>query len=234
MEHLNQAIRCLVISGKIASGKTTLSNEIIQIAEKYNIVCYKLCFATRLKELVAELFHSSTNGRMKNREILVNMGQSMRDIDPNVWVNCLLRELEDKQKENPNALFIVEDGRFPNEIEALKAKGFYCLRLEIDEVEQLNRIQYTYSDIWKQHWKNRNDISETSLNCDMDYWDEIWTSENWPCVEEWMFRVFDIIHSCETKPNCSEPNCSEPNCSEPNCSEPNCSEFDVVSNNEQK
>jgi hypothetical protein len=189
-EQKKQITRCLVISGKMTSGKTTLTNTIMNIAEQHNIKCYKLCFATRLKELVTELFDLSTNGRTKNRDILVNVGQSMRDIDSNVWVNCLLRELEEKQKEHPDAFFIVEDGRFPNEIEALKSIGFYALRLEIDEDEQLTRIQYSYSDIWEQHWNNRNNVSETSLDRNMVYWNDVWDVNHWPDVEKWLLQNF--------------------------------------------
>ncbi len=87
-------VRNILISGKITSGKTFLLNKLIDISLKNDITYQKLAFAKRLKELCYELFDMKTGDNNKNRDLLVNFAQKMRDIDPDVWIRPVLRDFE--------------------------------------------------------------------------------------------------------------------------------------------
>jgi hypothetical protein len=180
MNHTN-----ILISGKITSGKTYLTEQLILLGKKYGIHYKKLAFAKRLKELCYELFDMQQGDNNKNRDLLVNFAQKMRDIDQDVWIRPVLREIND----NPTSTFIIEDGRFPNEIINVKNKGFYCIRLEINEDIQKQRIIEKYGDKWESHWNNRHDISDTAVDNMDDMWDEVWNVNYWPDLESWWYKL---------------------------------------------
>ena len=54
--------------------------------------------------------------KIKNRELLQSIGTKMREIDEDIWIKYVL-------KNNKNNI-IIDDLRYPNELEALKRK-FY-------------------------------------------------------------------------------------------------------------
>ena len=78
------------ICGKMCSGKSTLANHILRTFPGYQ----KYSFAKRVKELCVELFDM----KGKDRELLITFANSMRDIDPNVWIRQVLKETKDKEK----------------------------------------------------------------------------------------------------------------------------------------
>ena len=48
----------------------------------------KFSFADKLKEIAKDLFFM----KEKNRNLLINIGQKMRDIDENIWVNYTIKK----------------------------------------------------------------------------------------------------------------------------------------------
>ena len=64
--------------GKMCSGKTHVSNILSR-----HCALKKFAFADKVKDIAKDLF----NMKQKNRKLLQEIGQSMRDIDPNVWIN---------------------------------------------------------------------------------------------------------------------------------------------------
>ena len=141
----------IAISGKMCTGKTFISNLLINHFEKENIKLHKLSFADDVYKIARELFSMKT----KNRQLLQSIGTKMREIDSNVWVNYLL-------KTHKNENLIVEDGRYENEIKALHKNGFYIIKLELDKDTQLKRLMEKYPDTYNNHIKNLNHESETS------------------------------------------------------------------------
>ena len=139
----------IAICGKMCSGKTTLANHIMRSFPGYQ----KYSFAKRVKELCIELFDM----KGKDRDLLITFANSMREIDPNVWINQVLQET--KGKDN----CIIDDVRYQNEINALIKDGWKIIQLHIPYELQKKRIIKTYPDNYQEHLDKMNHISEQNL-----------------------------------------------------------------------
>ena len=127
----------IAIIGKMGSGKTTLAK---YIKNNYN---YKiLSFANPVKKYANEIF----NIKVKDRAILQDFAQKIKEIDPDVWVNYLIRQITTDN-------IVVDDLRFPNEYDALKKLGFIFIKLEIEPEFQNQRLKETYKTSYKEHIK---------------------------------------------------------------------------------
>ena len=144
----------IAFCGRLASGKTTASQIIEEMMDDVNI----LSFASRLKELATELYGMPVD--KKNRSLLQNLGQKMKEIDHNVWVNAVVNKIN-KMDKNEN--IIIDDLRFPNEWEALKSLGFIIIRLKVEPSIQIERIKKTYPDNWGVHLERLEHITEIAL-----------------------------------------------------------------------
>jgi cytidylate kinase len=143
----------IAISGQMGSGKTTLANH---INKHFNNIYYITSFAKKLKEIACELFNMDINN--KDRLLLQQLGQSMRNINNDVWINYTIK---DSNKYND---VIIDDVRFENEIYTLKQNNFILIKLNISNNLQVSRLHKTYCNNVKSHINNSSDISETSIN----------------------------------------------------------------------
>lgn len=144
----------IVLIGKMGSGKTTIARYLVN---NYNF--NKIAFADRVKELAIELFDM----KEKNRSLLINLAEKMKNIDSNVWINATFKKI-DKYLENNNNI-VIDDCRFKNEYDALKMKynNLIFIKLEISKEEQEKRLKNIYTN-FKDHINCKNDYSEHDLN----------------------------------------------------------------------
>lgn len=132
----------IVISGAARSGKDTLADCIIKKMPKY----VKIAYADALKEQVMEEFDLTYNqlyGDLKEvpdvrykkqsggfwtpREMMQFIGtDAYRSIDDLHWINKLFDRINAGGHKN----VIVTDGRFSNEITAIKDKGGFHVRIQ--------------------------------------------------------------------------------------------------------
>ena len=83
----------IAILGKMCSGKTTLCNQIDDhFTDMDHITIIRLSFARKVKDIAIDLFGMSSDPKKKNRQLTVDIGTKMREIDPNVWANYTVRE----------------------------------------------------------------------------------------------------------------------------------------------
>ena len=94
------------------------------------------------------------NPEVKDRTLLTSIGQKMREIDPDVWVNYVISECKDTE------YCLVDDLRYQNEYETLVKNGFKIIQLNISDELQEERIKIVYPDNYEDHLKNRNHSSE--------------------------------------------------------------------------
>ncbi len=134
------------ILGKMGAGKTTLANEFIRQYPDF----VKIAFADKIKELAADLFDMNE----KDRQLLQAIGESMRKINPDVWINYAIKRARDHK------YVIIDDVRYENEISALKREGFTIIYLDIDRDTQLLRLQDTYGDNYQHHANGDHHESE--------------------------------------------------------------------------
>ena len=135
----------IVVAGKMCSGKTTIANMIMQYNSEYK----KYSFSQKIKDIATELF----NMKNKDRSLLIKIGGHMREIDNNVWVNYLMKNINTDK-------CIIDDLRYQNELDACLKNNFKIIKLVISKEEQINRIKKLYPKNYKDHIKNLNHISE--------------------------------------------------------------------------
>ena len=149
-------MRCVAISGKMCTGKSTL----LKILQSKEPLFTRVSLADPVKD-VAWNYFMMPKGE-KDRKLLQQIGQRFRSIRASVWIDILHHKgnLMLTKGEFP----ICDDVRFPNELESMRDKNWVLVRLTLPEEEQLNRIKRTYGNGWEGHWVNRNEESETSLD----------------------------------------------------------------------
>ena len=132
--------------GKMASGKSTMASRILQTFPNMKL----MSIAEPVKNIARDLFDMKT----KDRALLQTIGTKMREIDPDIWVNVLLRKI--KTTDN----IIIDDVRFENEILILKKAGFKIFYLDIDQEEQVKYLKETYKTDYTAHMQCRTHESE--------------------------------------------------------------------------
>jgi dephospho-CoA kinase len=152
------------ICGRMASGKTTLANELEKqflrqrkVALEEN-VC-QMSLAGKVKEIARDLFFMQG----KDRPLLQKIGMKMREIEENVWLDYVL-ESANRQL----GIVIVDDVRFINEAVTMKENEWIMIKIVVDEETQLERLKKTYPYDWERHWENRNNPSESQVDHILD------------------------------------------------------------------
>ena len=137
----------IAVCGKMASGKTTLADWFVEHHD-----FQKISLAAKVKSIAADLFGMVH----KDRRLLQQIGMKMREIREDVWIDYLINHEGDN--------LIVDDVRFINEAEKLKAAGWTIVRINIDDELQKERLKITYPDDWEVHWNSRQDASEAQVD----------------------------------------------------------------------
>jgi dephospho-CoA kinase len=140
----------IAVAGEIRSGKDTVCEYIQESNWGMNIK--KLYFAEGIAEIIKDYFPEAWNGEGKPRKHYQEIGQFMRTLNPDVWVNHTeLNYFLLKQAGFQN--FIVTDLRQQNEYEWLKENGFTVIKVE------------TEPEVRKERMKASGDVfDEASLN----------------------------------------------------------------------
>jgi|TARA_R110002012_G_scaffold321787_1_gene551397 adenylate kinase family enzyme len=160
---VESALLKIAISGKMGSGKTTLAEEIRkQFTEGYNGHSAMVSLGAPVKEVARNYFLMPAD--VKDRLLLQQIGQQFRTIKPDVWVDLLMQDVAGLADTTEVDLAICDDVRFVNELNAMKNDGWMTIRLTVSEEEQKRRLESAYGDKWTEHWRNRNEISETDLD----------------------------------------------------------------------
>lgn len=140
----------IALCGKMCSGKSYVSKYLTQKGyQRYG-------FGDAVKKYCIEIFLM----KYKNRKLLQNFAQKIKEIDNDVWINYLDSEIEKADTCN----ILVDDLRFLNEFNYLKKKKFLIIKLEIDNQLQIQRLKKTYTETYQEHIERINDISESFID----------------------------------------------------------------------
>ena len=140
----------IAVTGKMCSGKTTLCNYLCELEPRFQI----FSFGKKVKDVASDLFQMDP--QIKDRTLLTSIGQKMREIDKDVWVNYVIQQCKDIE------YCLVDDLRYQNEYEALVKNGFKIIQLNISDELQESRIKMVYPLNYEDHLKNRNHASENN------------------------------------------------------------------------
>lgn len=158
----------IAISGKIASGKTTLAE---YVSDKYGLPRWSLAGALKLD--VSEALYmagleadqeSIMNMKGRLRTILQEWGTLFKEVNgEDYWVEQLFKSA------GPGP-FVCDDMRFPNELDAFQRRGFLCVRLECGPWDQLKRVEQLYPTMKLGQLKH---LSETALDGSLSRFDVV-------------------------------------------------------------
>ena len=160
----------IAISGKMGSGKTALAHV---LEDQYEF--HKFSFADKLKQIVMDLWDipwENVFGKNKkeSRKLMQDFGKKMREIDENVWINYILREVSARdtltKEYGVKSIFgdniVIDDVRYKNEYTALKNAGFIMVRMDANSDIRKQRLGEGFSET--------GHLSETDLD-DITDWD---------------------------------------------------------------
>jgi hypothetical protein len=126
----------IAVSGEIRSGKDTFCNYIMKQIPNMQ----KLYFAEGIAEIIETYFPEVWYSEGKPRKHFQEIGQFMRTLNPDVWVNYT----EQKYfllKQAGFSNFIVTDLRQMNEYEWLKKNGFVVVKVEAEPEVRIERMK---------------------------------------------------------------------------------------------
>jgi dephospho-CoA kinase len=135
--------------GKAGSGKDTAASLLI---EQFDYE--RLAFADALKDVAEGLW--GTEART-DRDKLQRLGEYVRRIDEDTWVNVALRSMGDGE----GLPWAVTDCRYKNEAWRLKGEDFVIVRVVADRNKRIARLR-TMGKLGPAGWEDH--VSETDLD----------------------------------------------------------------------
>lgn len=103
----------------------------------------------------------TNNEYVKNddyRKLLQSVATLLRNkLGDDIWAKFFAKEA--KELSNQGQLIICDDLRLPSEMEALKQKGFYIIRIDIDKETQHQRILELYGEVNEELLSHPTEVS---------------------------------------------------------------------------
>lgn len=125
----------IVLTGKIRSGKDTVAKMFV---EEFGFTEFKL--STGITRIIKEFYPNLPN---KSRKHYTHIGQELRKLDENVWLNYTMKMIESysffSNKIDPD--IIISDMRQQNEHERLVQEGYIVIKVDSTEENRLKRIK---------------------------------------------------------------------------------------------
>lgn len=167
----------IALIGKMRSGKDTIGEWLINEYE-----FKKYAFADGIGEIIDKYFpEARANG--KPRLHYQHIGQELRKLNPDVWVNYLMRTLE---KDDYHRI-IITDTRQVNEVKTLKENGFIIIKVEADEETRIKRILESGDNFNIEHFQHETEAQVDLTEADI-------TIVNNKTIEELKQEVLNIIN----------------------------------------
>lgn len=133
----------IALFGKMRTGKDTVADI---LAEEYGFE--KFAFAQGIGEIIVKYFPTALSYG-KPRKHYQHIGQSMRELDNDVWITYLLKRVlhhkmdlklsvENKNNKKPFRV-VVTDGRQLNEADRLRKEGYLIVKVEAPKETRFKR-----------------------------------------------------------------------------------------------
>lgn len=172
----------IAITGKMRAGKDTvysiLKEELELELKKVNnfaeadvvFLTNQHTFGGQLKHFAELLFPEHFVAGGKPRQLFQEFGQSMRQIDEDVWVKKVDQEIQNKLKSTHADVHIsyITDLRQPNEYEYCRENGFFILRVNATDDVRLARMMADGDNFNKEHLHHETETHVDGYKVDYD------------------------------------------------------------------
>lgn len=145
-------MKIYLICGKAKSGKNTVSKIIKKELEKENISVCEIQVTRTIKGYARDYFGWDGNEETKPRKLLQDLGNSIREKNEYFHINRLCEDID--VLSNSFSTFIVNDIRFPFEIEEIKKRFNSVISIGVEMENYISPL----TDI------ESNDITEHALD----------------------------------------------------------------------
>lgn len=156
--------KIIVFCGNFGCGKSTLANTLYKELVSKGVPCYKVSFATKLKQMLGDLLKADfvNNADLKNesvifkdkliscRSLLQNLGDIVRSVDKDYFVKQVCYSVKNYKK----GVVIIDDLRFYNELTPLVilAKRLYIVAIDSHydsntNIAELSHASENYNDV---------------------------------------------------------------------------------------
>lgn len=166
----------IAITGRMAAGKTTISDRLVQQHE-----LTRVSFAGRLKEVASSVYgggltipkgatfpmteRGGLHFEVTGRELLQRLGQVVKDMDRDFWVKWLDADLQmGRYGAGP---FVLDDMRFQFEADHLRRMGWLLVRVEVDDEvrrERYNRLYGRYPTAAEENHESEREVSRIKVD----------------------------------------------------------------------
>ena len=181
----------IAITGKMRAGKDTvysiLKEELELELNKVNsfadadvvFLTNQHTFGGQLKHFAELLFPEHFVAGGKPRQLFQEFGQTMRQIDEDVWVKKVDQEIQNKLKSTHADVHIsyITDLRQPNEYEYCRENGFFILRVNATDEVRLARMMADGDNFNKEHLHHETETYVDGYEVDYDI-DNNFTTQN--------------------------------------------------------
>lgn len=148
---------CLV--GKMRSGKSSVVEYLVNEYFK-NKKIEVVDFGDALKEITYILYPQSKKAKDRNRLQLI--GQHLRKIDEDIWVNVVARKI----KKSTAEVIICASCRQNNEYEYLKKEGFVFIKIDCSDELRIQRAKSNGDNFDLSNLNHETEVSIDSFNYD--------------------------------------------------------------------
>ena len=173
----------IMINGRGGSGKSEIAKYLVENYGYKEIV---------LAEPIYEIAEKYFNMEIKDRELLQDIGQKLREIDENIWVNYLIKSLDENQ------LYALSDVRQSNEYDAFFEEGFIPIKVYADLDKRINRIEKRDGIVIDDEYISRLENNNAEIGADdKEYY---YTIDNNGTIDELYEGVDTVVKGIEGTP----------------------------------
>lgn len=155
------------VLGGIRAGKDTVSKLLARELSKVNNSKSEYFAFSKGIHDVLYLTMPEIYSKGKPREVLQHVGQSLRQVNPDIWVNYLFRHHEYITAEVLKHNIIITDVRQPNEVQRLKERGFLIVKVTASKEVRLQRALKAGDNFTVEDFEHETEISMEK--CPYDY-----------------------------------------------------------------
>ncbi len=147
----------IAVMGQMRAGKDTVAKLLMQ---QHNFI--ELKFSDGITDIIRQ-FYPDAWQLGKPRHYYQQIGQSLRQLDKDVWVKHLGRRLD---RLSPVNDVIVTDVRQQNEVEFLQEQGFILIKVVADEAARLQRIAAEGDSFTEELMQHETELAVNGFYCD--------------------------------------------------------------------